>query len=110
MRKVMVASLIVGLAVFGALVWAPGAQAQDYVLGPEDVIQVSVWMHPELERTVTIGVDSMITVPPLGPVRAAGLTPRQLGDRLARELGSFLRQTTAVTVTVTQFTSRSVFT
>jgi polysaccharide export outer membrane protein len=51
----------------------------------------------------------MITVPPLGLVRAAGLTPRQLGDRLSRDLGSFLRQTTAATVTVTQFMSRSVY-
>jgi polysaccharide export outer membrane protein len=106
MRNAMLAAAI---AMLGLVAWTPPATAQDYVLGPEDVIQISVWMHPELERTVTIGLDSMITVPPLGAVRAAGFTPRQLGDRLSRELGSFLRQTTAATVTVVTPMSQSVY-
>jgi polysaccharide export outer membrane protein len=75
--------------------------AEDHVLGADDVIAVSVWLHPELERTVTINGSGMITYPPLGEIRAAGLTPRQLGDPLAERLGGFLRQTPAVRVTVT---------
>lgn len=84
------------------------AVAEDYVLGADDVIQISVWLHPELERTVTIGSDGTIVYPPIGTVQAGGLTPKQLGDRLADKLGSFLRQTTAVTVTVSQFMSHGV--
>src|SRR5262249_45937607 len=83
--------------------------AEDCVVGAEDVMQVSVWLHPELERTITISTDGTIVYPPIGSVQAAGLTPKQLGDRLADRLGTFLRQTTQVTVTVTQFMSRSVF-
>ncbi|MBI1796801.1 MAG: polysaccharide export protein [Candidatus Eisenbacteria bacterium] len=85
------------------------ARAEDYVLGADDVLQVSVWLHPELERTVTIAGDGTIVYPPIGSLAAAGLTPKQLGDKLANQLGTFLRQTTAVTVTVSQFMSRSVF-
>lgn len=97
------------LALPALLLWGGAAAAEDYVLGADDVIAVSVWLHPELERTVTINSSGMIIYPPLGELRAAGLTPRQLGDRLAERLGGFLRQTTAVTVTVTQFMSQSVF-
>lgn len=85
------------------------ARAQDYVLGPEDVVSVSVWMHPELERTAAIGADSSLVLPPIGAVKAAGLTTKQLGDRIADRLSSYLRQTTTVTVSVAQYWSRSVY-
>jgi polysaccharide biosynthesis/export protein len=109
MRKGFRRGLWMTLCSLVLLLSAAVASAEDYTLGAEDVIQVSVWLHPELERTTTIGADGTIVYPPIGTVQAAGLTPKQLGDRLADRLGTFLRQTTQVTVTVTQFMSRSVF-
>jgi polysaccharide export outer membrane protein len=102
----LVGAALVAGAMLGT---AASAIAADYVLGAEDVIQISVWLHPELERTVSIATDGTITYPPIGSVQAAGLSPKQLGDRLGNQLSTFLRQTTAVTVTVTQFLSRSVW-
>ncbi len=87
----------------------PAAAAADYRLGPEDVLQVSVWLHPELERTVTVRADGSVTLPPIGDLKAAGLTPKEFGDRAAERLSSYLRQTTTVTITVVQYMSRSVF-
>jgi len=91
------------------LVFAGRAGAEDYLLGPDDVISVSVWMHPELDHTLTVNADGNVTLPPVGDLKAAGLTARQLGDRMADRLSAYLRQTSTVTVTVTQFLSRSVF-
>ena len=88
---------------------ATAVRAADYVLGPEDVIQVSVWLHPELERLLTVREDGSVTLPPVGDLKAAGLTPKEFGDRASDRLSSYLRQTTTVTVTVTQYMSRSVF-
>ncbi len=102
------ASAAAVLALGMALSAAPAA-AQEYVIGPEDVLQVSVWMHPELERTVTVGSDGSIVFPPVGEVRAAGQTTTQLGARLADRLSSYLRQTATVTVTISQYMSQSVF-
>jgi len=88
----------------------PGlGRAEEYVLGPEDVIQVSVWLHPELDKSVSIGPDGTLTFAPAGEVKAAGLTPKQLGDRLGDRLSTYLRQTTTVTITVTNYLSRSVY-
>lgn len=90
------------------------ARAQDtpdantFVLGPDDVVSVSVWLHPELERTVKIRADGSIVFPPIGKIQAAGLTAEGLGDRIADRLSSYLRQTATVTVTVTEYTSNSV--
>jgi polysaccharide export outer membrane protein len=91
------------------LLLAPPARAQEYTLGPEDVLQISVWLHPELEKTVAIGPDGSLIFPPAGEIKATGLTTRQLADRLGERLSTYLRQTTTVTVTVSQYLSRSVY-
>jgi polysaccharide export outer membrane protein len=105
MRWVWVLALAVVPLVFGVAT----VRAQEYVVGPEDVLQISVWMHPELEKTVTVSADGMITFAPIGDLKAAGLTPTQLADRLGDRLSTYLRQTSTVTVTVTQFLSHSIY-
>ena len=87
---------------------SPAASSSDYVIGTEDVLSISVWMHPELERTVTVDARGNVIFPPLGEIKAAGSTPKQLAERLGDRLSTYLRQTATVTVTVTQFMSRSV--
>ncbi len=99
---------IAGLGPAWAQTPAPAA-GQEYLLGAEDVVAISVWMHPELERTIAIDSDGNITFPPIGEVRAAGLTTTQLANRLGDRLSTYLRQTTTVTVTVSQYLSRSLF-
>jgi polysaccharide export outer membrane protein len=87
---------------------AAPVRAQEYIIGIDDVLQISVWMRPELERTVTVGAQGTIVLPPIGEIKAAGLSPKQLADQLSDRLSSYLRQTTSVTVAVTQFMSRSI--
>lgn len=82
----------------------------EYQIGIEDVLEISVWSHPELERSVSVGPQGTIIVPPIGEVKAAGLTTRQLADRLADRLSAYLRQGAAnVTVVVHDYLSQSVF-
>jgi len=85
------------------------ARAEDYILGNEDVISVSVWLHAELAANLTINADGNVTLAPVGEIHAAGLTTKQLGEKMADRLSAYLRQTTTVTVTVSQYMSRSVF-
>lgn len=99
----------VWLLALGLLIPALAARAEDYVLGPEDVVQISVWLHPELDKTVSVGSDGNLTFAPIGQIKASGLTAKQLGDRLADKLSAYLRQTTTASVTITQFLSRSVY-
>lgn len=91
-----------------ALACAPAARAAEYVLGVEDVVGVSVWLHPELERAVTVGADGNVVFPPVGEIKAAGLTAKQLAERIADRLTTYLRQSATVTATVTQYLSQSV--
>ena len=62
----------------------------DYRIGPEDVLQVSVFSNEALSRTIPVRPDGMITLPLLNDVRAAGLTPMELRDVLMKRLVEYM--------------------
>jgi polysaccharide biosynthesis/export protein len=73
-----------------ALPKATTAIPTDYVIGPEDVLQVHVWKNDTLSRTVPVRPDGKISLPLLHDVQAAGLTAMQLRDKLALALSEFM--------------------
>lgn len=52
--------------------------AGDYRIGAEDLLDISVFEAPELNRTARVSAGGEISLPLLGRVRAAGLTPQEL--------------------------------
>jgi polysaccharide export outer membrane protein len=54
------------------------ATSVDYRIGPEDLLAISVFEAPALNRTVRVSADGDISLPLLGAVQAMGLTSRQL--------------------------------
>jgi polysaccharide export outer membrane protein len=56
----------------------PMMNAQEYRIGPEDVLNINVFEAQELNREVRVSAGGEISLPLLGSVRAAGLTPREL--------------------------------
>jgi polysaccharide export outer membrane protein len=63
---------------------------ENYVIGAEDVLGINVWKEPEMSRQVPVRPDGMISLPLLGDVKAAGLTPLQLQDQLTTELEKYI--------------------
>jgi polysaccharide biosynthesis/export protein len=57
---------------------AAPARDQEYRIGPEDVLGINVFEAQELNREVRVSASGEISLPLLGSVRAAGLTPREL--------------------------------
>lgn len=82
---------------------------QSYIIGDEDVLQISVWGSPELTIQVPVRPDGMITFPPVGDVKASGLTPQELKNFLERELTKYVKATPIVSVIVTAINSFKVF-
>jgi polysaccharide export outer membrane protein len=81
---------------------------QGYVIGEEDVIQISVWGNPDLTVKVPVKPDGMISVHLIGEVKAAGLTPPELKAVLEKDLSKFMK-TPNVSVIVTDVNSFKVF-
>lgn len=77
-------------------------------IGEEDVLQISVWDHPELTVTVPVRPGGVISVPFVGEAKAAGLTPQELKAELEKEFSAFIKVPT-VSVVVTQVNSFKVY-
>jgi polysaccharide biosynthesis/export protein len=92
---------------------APDSEARvspsaGYVIGPADVLRITVWKEPDLTLDVTVRLDGMITIPLLGDVPAAGRVPNQLAATLVAGLQRFV-ENPRVTVSVNQAASARVY-
>lgn len=76
----------------------------DYVIGPEDLLQITVWKNESLSRELAVRPDGKISMPLLHDIQAAGLTPMQLQEKLSTALGEFMPNP-EVSVTVTEVRS-----
>lgn len=79
-----------------------------YVIGPEDVLQITVWKEQTLSGSFPVRPDGMISMVLLGDVRAAGLTPKQLTDNLTAQYKKYI-QDPLVTVGVSAVNSKHIF-
>lgn len=80
-----------------------------YVIGASDLLTVTVWKQETLSGTMLVRPDGMISMPLLGDVQAAGLTPQQLSGQIATKLKKFI-QDPSVSVLVSQIHSKVVYT
>jgi len=70
----------------------------EYHIGREDVLEVVVWHEPELTRVVPVRPDGKISLPLVGEVEAAGQTPAELQQALARSLAPYIRDASVAVV------------
>jgi polysaccharide biosynthesis/export protein len=84
------------------------AYAEGYVIGEEDMLQISVWGNPELSVHLPVRPDGMISVPLVGDIKAAGTTPLELKKNLEKELVKFVKAP-VVSVMVTAVNSFKVY-
>jgi polysaccharide export outer membrane protein len=87
---------------------APATTNGEYVIGPQDIVQIDVWKEPEITRTIPVRPDGKVSLPLLNDVQASGLTAMQLAGVIREGLTKFLTNP-QVTVTVTTINSRRVF-
>ena len=66
------------------------AATAEYTIGPEDVLDISVWKNPELSRKVPVRPDGKVSMPLINDIQAAGLTPSELRAQLAKRLAEFV--------------------
>ncbi|MCW5581749.1 MAG: polysaccharide biosynthesis/export family protein [Luteimonas sp.] len=67
------------------------AAVDDYAIGVDDIVQVSVWRNPELGINVPVRPDGKISVPLIGDVMAGGRTPAQVAADIQEKLAAYVR-------------------
>jgi polysaccharide export outer membrane protein len=83
-------------------------QDPNYVIGGQDVLDISVWKEPDLTRSVPVRPDGKISLPLLNDVQAAGLTPSMLAAQITESLKKFVTNP-QVTVIVSAINSQRVY-
>ena len=87
---------------------AAEAVPEDYRVGREDLLEISVLEAPELNRTVRVSTKGEISVPPLGAAKVAGLTSQEIETLLADLLRQNVLQDPHVSVFVREIESHPV--
>ena len=86
--------LVLALALFGPAISAragdvPAAE-DEYRIGPEDVLDITLWNHPDLARVVPVRPDGRISLPLVNDVVVSGFTSQQLRDILSQKFLPFV--------------------
>ncbi|MFO0706501.1 MAG: polysaccharide biosynthesis/export family protein [Nitrospira sp.] len=81
---------------------------KEFLLGSEDILEVTVWRNQDLSRTVVIRPDGMISLPLIGDVHASGLTASQVADRIAKRLTEF-KENPSVSVSLREVNSYVIY-
>jgi polysaccharide export outer membrane protein len=107
LRAIGLSLLLAGCASTASLTsGAPPAPmaADDYQIGVDDMVQVSVWRNPELSITAPVRPDGKISVPLVGDVVAGGRTPNEVAKDVQDKLAAYVREP-QVTVILTELRS-----
>jgi polysaccharide export outer membrane protein len=64
--------------------------ADDYIIGPSDVLAIDVWKDTELTRTVTVRPDGKISLPLAGELEVSGLTAPHVQNLIAQRLTEYI--------------------
>lgn len=79
-----------------------------YVIGPGDLLRISVWKEEGMEQEVLVKPDGGITFPLAGDINASGMTTIELTQELIKKLKRYIPNPN-VTVSVLQAVSNKVF-
>lgn len=84
----------------------PGSDG--YRIGPQDVLNISVYQAPDLTKTVQVAETGTINLPLVGDVQASGLSARDLERSLKARLSEKYFQNPQVTVFIAEYNSQRV--
>lgn len=85
------------------------SRKKEYVIGPKDVLKITVWDHEDLNREVTVSEEGNFSYPLIGKVHADGLTVSELEKEIEKRLSGKYIINPQVNITVKEYKSKQVF-
>ena len=85
-----------------------GPAAQEYTIGPGDILKITVWGQDDLSKDYPVTLDGRVPFPLIGSVQAAGLSTTELARRLRELLEKDYLVNPQVLVSVKEYLSSKV--
>ena len=86
----------------------PQAAAGNYVVGPEDLLDVQVFGEEDLTRQVRVNGEGEIVLPLVGALKVAGMTPKAIEQRLMQAYGTNYLRNPQITLSVKEYRHQRV--
>jgi len=81
--------------------------ASDYLIGPEDLLDINIFQVEELKHEVRVSAQGMIKLPLIEPIKAEGITVAQLEKKIGKSYDKFLEEP-MVSVFVKEYRSQQI--
>jgi len=78
----------------------PGITTEEYSLGPGDKLRIEVYKDSQLSQSAQVRPDGKITLPLIGDIEAAGLTPIELRDQITKQLKEYMTNPVVTVIVV----------
>ncbi|MFC2161162.1 polysaccharide biosynthesis/export family protein [Acidobacteriota bacterium] len=91
-----------------SLLWSQETISPNFRVGPQDMIEISVFGHPELSRSVRVSEEGKIPFPYIGEIDINGLTRLEIEKKLKIAIDKMLLQDAQVIVFIKEFHSQKV--
>ncbi len=84
------------------------AVSSEYIIGAEDVLEITVWRNADLSKVVQVRPDGRISMPIIRDIMAVGKTPSQLAEEMTNKLREYV-QSPVVAVSLKEVNSSNIF-
>ena len=84
------------------------AVSSEYIIGAEDVLEITVWRNVDLSKIAQVRPDGRISMPIIRDIMAVGKTPSQLAEEMTNKLKEYV-QNPVVAVSVKEVNSSNIF-
>ncbi len=84
------------------------AVSSEYIIGAEDVLEITVWRNVDLSKVVQVRPDGRISMPIIRDMMAVGKTPSQLAEEMTNKLREYV-QNPVVAVSLREVNSSNIF-
>src|SRR6476469_7792746 len=84
------------------------AVSSEYIIGAEDMLDITVWRNADLSKTVEVRPDGRVSLPIIRDTVAVGKTPAQLAEEMTNKLKEYV-QNPVVAISVKEVKSSNIF-
>ena len=84
------------------------AVSSEYIIGAEDVLEITVWRNADLSKVVQVRPDGRVSMPIIRDIVAVGKTPTQLAEEMTNKLKEYV-QNPVVAVSLKEVNSSNIF-